>query len=119
MTIQEMYNRVTRRGLADVLDDSRNLTVTKTLAFPIMSITSMNAPSEALPGALIDIQVYFSTAQGDGLAWAQIFDADTGAAVSVRLEWDVFEGLSGPVIFTDLVMPDKDWNLTVRIGHVE
>ena len=120
MSVQTMYNRVTRRTLADVVDDTRTVTVLETMANPRLSITNVIAPSEALPGTLIDVQVFFSVADGDGLAWGQIFDADTPIVpVSARLEWDVWEGMTASVIFTGLVMPNRDWNLLIRVGHVE
>lgn len=116
----ELYRRVV---LGDVLDSQQSVTVSLA-TYPLIAITSVEAPVKAKVGEIIHVVTWFQNvgdAGGPDSCWYRVVDVDSGLEVVPRATFPAFSIPAGQVgnIDSPLTMPNKEWRLRIEIGHVE
>jgi len=106
----------------EIDDTTKDITITLSGAVPTpkASIVNISAPPEAGYGSSVHIDVQLKNVGGAaGKLFAYIKDTDTGQVVGTKgYTPSLAVNASGHLIW-DLLMPNKDWYLTVTAGHVE
>ena len=105
--------------MVDIIDSTYPITVLKSIEEGNLQITNVTAPSEALPGTFFDIDIAITNLGGDDACFVWIYDADTGIYVSQDGRFSAPGYSSFSITASNLLMPDKDWNLVIQAGHEE
>jgi len=104
--------------MVDQIDTTYPITITRLLVEGDLEITSVIAPSELVPGALFDIQIFFTNHGGDDACFIWVKDADSGGYYHRNGRFDAPGYSLLNVTITDFLMPNKDLNLLIEAGHV-
>ena len=105
--------------MADIIDNTSPFTIN--LEIPVVpegfaSITNVIAPTEALIGQSFDISVDITNTGGEDIIFSKIIDIDTGELIS-EIRIILIAGQTGTFLHQGLIMPERDWNLSVDAGH--
>ena len=101
--------------LGYITDGLREFTIALA-AYPLMTITLLQAPSSARPGQTVTIHVEWANIGGSGGAWVGLGDLDNPAIMLYSRLFNVAAGQTG---YDDivLIMPNRNWRLKLQVGH--